>query len=445
MKFLQCACIVGAIAALSLLATRGPSNFSEPVRESLRADKSVHVDDAQASVTVLKAAPIHVNPVAPFSPFALTLAFPKLSSTNERRTAPAETPTATLSHTVAASADALPEQFFKALAAADPPPVGSLPPTRLAYASVPDVTLDPTSYTSRPLKRETPDFSYLADYAYSEVPPPETPADTVLRALKEIPEGTPIEEVRRAAQTFGLDVTFMEAVAKIESDFDPKQRTGSYIGLYQLSKYEFDRYGAGEITDGRDNAIAGAYKFVVAAILFELQTHKKATLDDLYLIHQQGTQGAAEHVAHPDRLAWESMCATDEGRVKGERWCKRAIWQNTLPEVKKVWGAVEKLTSASFVEMWRDRLATLYRRYSASASTAALRPPDESVQQSAGRAQGRPVPPDQHERSAHSSRRAGVPRWAAGHNHTIGPAVARRRAATAGGNCRAKAACKRRV
>jgi soluble lytic murein transglycosylase-like protein len=86
-----------------------------------------------------------------------------------------------------------------------------------------------------------------------------------LRALKEIPEGTAREEVRRAARTFGLDVTFMDAVVKIESDFDPKQRTGSYIGLFQLSKYEFDRYGSGEITDARDNAIAGVYKFAVAA------------------------------------------------------------------------------------------------------------------------------------------------------------------------------------
>ena len=55
--------------------------------ESVRADKSVRVDDAQA-VTVLKAAPIHANSVAPFSPFALTLAFPKLSFSYERRTAP---------------------------------------------------------------------------------------------------------------------------------------------------------------------------------------------------------------------------------------------------------------------------------------------------------------------------------------------------------------------
>ena len=441
MKFLQCACIVGAIAALSSLAARGPSNFSEPVRVPARADKSVRVDDAKASVTVLKAAPIHANSVMSFSSFALPLAFPKpMPSPHERKTALAETSMATLRRPVLASAEALPEQFLEALAAADPLSVGPLPPTKFAYASLPDVTLNPTAYTPPPLRAETPDYSYLADYAYSEVPPPEAPADTVLRALKEIPEGTPRDEVRRAARAFGLDVTFMEAVAKIESDFDPKQRTGSYIGLYQLSKYEFDRYGYGEITDGRDNAIAGAYKFAVAAILFELQTHKKATLDDLYLIHQQGTQGAAEHVAHPGRIAWESMCATDEGRVKGERWCKRAIWQNTLPEVKNARGAVEKLTSAAFVEMWRDRLATLYRRYSASESTAPLRPPAESSWQSARRAQARLGTPA-HVRSAHSSRRAGVSRRAVGHDHTIGTRAAHRRAATVGENCRADAAC----
>jgi hypothetical protein len=59
-------------------------------------------------------------------------------------------------------------------------------------------------------------------------------------------------------------------------------------------------------------------------MLFELNTHKKATFSDLYLIHQQGTRGAEEHVNHPDRIAWKSMCATDEGREKGEKWCKRA-------------------------------------------------------------------------------------------------------------------------
>ena len=234
---------------------------------------------------------------------------------------------AALSSDAFAAAKAAPQQFLKALIAANPLQLRSLPPTRLVLAALPGVTLDPQSYTSPAVRRETPDFSRLAYYAYSEVPPDEKPADTVLRALQDIPEGTPVEEVQRAARIFGLDAIFMKAVVRIESNFDPKQRTGSYIGLFQLSNYEFDRYGSGDITDARANAIAGVYKFAVAAILFELATHEKATLPYLYLIHQQGTQGAAEHVAHPDRVAWESMCATDEGRLKGERWCQRAIWQ----------------------------------------------------------------------------------------------------------------------
>jgi hypothetical protein len=187
-----------------------------------------------------------------------------------------------------------------------------------------------------------------------------------LTTLKDVPVGTPIEEIKRASDALGIDFTFMKAVAKIESDFDPKQRTGSYIGLFQLSNYEFDKYGSGSITSSRDNAIAAAYKFTTAAIQFELSTHQKPTLSDLYLIHQQGTQGATEHVSHPDRIAWKSMCATDEGRQKGEKWCKRAIWQNTLPAIKQIWKSVENLTSGAFVQMWQQRVAQFYTRYSAA-------------------------------------------------------------------------------
>jgi hypothetical protein len=207
-------------------------------------------------------------------------------------------------------------------------------------------------------------LAYLAYYAYSEVPPDTKPADTVLASLQAISIGTPIEEIKLASDAFGLDLSFMKAVAKIESDFDPKQRTGSYMGLFQLSHYEFDKYGSGDISSPRDNAIAAAYKFTTAAILFELSTHKKPTLDDLYLIHQQGTQGAAEHVSHPERIAWQSMCATDEGKMRGEKWCKRAIWQNTLPAIKQVWKSVDNLTSGAFVAMWQQRVAQFYSRYS---------------------------------------------------------------------------------
>ncbi len=239
----------------------------------------------------------------------------------------------------------------------------SIKPERAAPL-VEEVALPPAEEAIAEAAPEKHDLSYLAYYAYSEVPPDIKPADTVEASLKDIPVGTPKDEITLAAEAFGLDVTFMKAVAKIESDFDPKQRTGSYIGLFQLSHYEFDKYGSGEITNPRDNAIAAAYKFATAAILFEIETHKKATRDDLYLIHQQGTQGAAEHVAHPERIAWKSMCATDEGHEKGEKWCKRAIWQNTLPSIKQVWKSVDNLTSGAFVAMWQQRIATFYSRYS---------------------------------------------------------------------------------
>src|SRR5262249_11690744 len=144
-----------------------------------------------------------------------------------------------------------------------------------------------------PVERSEPNranqnLSYLAYYAYSELPPETKPADIVLNALKGYPPGTPVEEIKRITDLLGLDFTFMKAVAKIESGFNPKQRTGSYIGLFQLSKREFAMYGSGDIRVSRDNTVAAALKFMTEGILFEMFTHKKPTLSDLYLIHQQG-------------------------------------------------------------------------------------------------------------------------------------------------------------
>jgi hypothetical protein len=212
------------------------------------------------------------------------------------------------------------------------------------------------------LRRRISDLVHF--YVYSETPPDVKPADIALASLAGVPLGPPVDEIRRASGAFSLDFNFMKAVAKIESDFDPRQRTGSYIGLFQLSNAEFSRYGAGDILNPRDNAVAASFKFAVSAVMFEMVTHKQPTIADLYLIHQQGTQGAEEHVGHPERAAWKSMCATDEGRQKGESWCKRAIWGNTLPEVKQAWKSVDNLTSGAFVKMWQSRIDGLYARYS---------------------------------------------------------------------------------
>jgi hypothetical protein len=51
------------------------------------------------------------------------------------------------------------------------------------------------------------------------------------------------------------------------------------------------------------------------------------------------------------------MCATDEGKEKEEKWCKRAIWGNTLPAIKRVWKNVNNLSSGEFVAMWKQRVS----------------------------------------------------------------------------------------
>src|ERR1700722_5900558 len=374
MKILQSACILGAVAALYSVAQR--VTVREPSLAGAQTLALAVLDDA------------HANLERDFAALAFVAADPMpVASLRATKVASADpAPVASLGATTVASADTIPvirvsavssrpeSPSLKVLAFDDPKPNAYFDPTPIGPANpivLASLGLIPVSHvdlaTAEPPKN---DFHYLAYYVYSEVPPEEKPADTVLNSLKDIPPGTPIEEIRHAADAFGLDFGYMKAVAKIESDFDPKQRTGSYVGLYQLSKYEFNRYGDGDILNARDNAIAAAYKIIVEAELFELRTHKKPTLSDLYLIHQQGIQGAEEHVGHPDRIAWQSMCATEEGQQKGEKWCRRAIWQNTLPEIKKIWKSVDNLTSAAFVRMWEQRVADLYARYSKTADAA---------------------------------------------------------------------------
>ena len=127
-------------------------------------------------------------------------------------------------------------------------------PESIVVAALPD----PSQMLPETPAPVTQDFRYLIYYVWSELPPAEKPAAIVLSSLKATPVGTPVEEIRRASDAFGLDFNFMKAVARIESGFDPKQRTGSYIGLFQLSKYEFGKFGSGDILNPRDNAVAAA-------------------------------------------------------------------------------------------------------------------------------------------------------------------------------------------
>jgi hypothetical protein len=196
-------------------------------------------------------------------------------------------------------------------------------------------------------------------YAYNEYHTYERPIDLIATSLVGLPIGSCRDEVKRAADVYGLSFPVMMAFAQIESSCQPRQKTGSYIGLFQLSRYEFNRYGrtGGDVYDQRDNAMAAAHKFVVEAIDFERAVGRYPTPFDRYCIHQQGSGGCIEHQARPDRIAWQSMCATEEGKTKGDKWCRSAIWRNVPRNLKaSIKGGVEALTSSAFLEIWQSRV-----------------------------------------------------------------------------------------
>jgi hypothetical protein len=97
-----------------------------------------------------------------------------------------------------------------------------------------------------------------------------------------------------------------------------------------------------------------------------------------YMVHQQGIQGAIEHYTHPERVAWQSMCATDEGVLKGEQWCRKCIWGNLLPQWKQTFGSVEKISSGDFVNLWTGRIDHLANRFSVAEGGVSTSPHPKS-------------------------------------------------------------------
>jgi Transglycosylase SLT domain len=188
----------------------------------------------------------------------------------------------------------------------------------------------------------------------------------------------PRDEIREAASLYGLELAMMMSIAKVESDFNPRVRTGSYKGLFQLSDYEFKKYGDGSIWDARDNARAAAHMFLVQAEKFRWALGHYPDYAERYMVHQQGIQGAIEHYTHPERAAWQSMCATDEGVLKGERWCRKCISGNLLPEWKQAFGSVDKIQSGDFVSLWTGRIDHLANRFSVAQGDASISPSPKS-------------------------------------------------------------------
>jgi hypothetical protein len=181
--------------------------------------------------------------------------------------------------------------------------------------------------------------------------------------------------IDEAADLTGLDRSLMRRIAYIESSGNPKNITGSYKGLFQLSASEFQKYGGGNIFDPRDNARAAAFKLTEEIRGFLEQYGRNPTPTEIYLTHQQGIGGVANHLANPNGLAWHNMAATAEGRHKGDGWARVAIWGNVPSDLKWQFVSVDNLTSAQFIEVWRLRVEGQPHGPAPAATAASLPPP----------------------------------------------------------------------
>ena len=159
----------------------------------------------------------------------------------------------------------------------------------------------------------------------------------------------------KASAQSGVPLDTLRTFTRIESGGDPRNVTGSYKGLFQLSNGEFAKHGGGNIFDPEHNAMAGARKIASESAGFESKYGRQPTPAEIYLIHQQGEGGAAAHWANPDQPAWQSMASTGEGRRKGESWAKQAIWGNVPDDQKRQFGSVGNITSKQFTDLWANK------------------------------------------------------------------------------------------
>lgn len=163
--------------------------------------------------------------------------------------------------------------------------------------------------------------------------------------------------IDNAAAEVGVDPGLLATFIRIESDGDPNRVTGRYKGLVQLSEEQFRKAGGqGSVFDPIANAKAAAIIIKSETEYFERKYGRQPTAAEIYMIRQQGVGGADAHWRNPDQPAWKSMASTAEGRQKGERWAKQAIWGNVPDDMKAQFGSVDNITSGQFTAMWAEKV-----------------------------------------------------------------------------------------
>jgi hypothetical protein len=98
--------------------------------------------------------------------------------------------------------------------------------------------------------------------------------------------------------------------------------------------------------------MAAANKLAKEAQRFKNYHGREASIDDLYMIHQQGEAGYNAHLANPDGAAWQNI----RKYYSSDKIAKAAIWGNMTPAMKAKYGSVENVTSQNFTHDWGARV-----------------------------------------------------------------------------------------
>lgn len=170
--------------------------------------------------------------------------------------------------------------------------------------------------------------------------------------------------IEQAASAAGLPVRLMQVIAQIESGGDRTAVTGSYKGIYQLSDSLFRQLGGtGNILDAHENVRVAMIHFGNLLADFRDVHARDPDPTELYLAHQQGLAGLTAHLGKPEGIAWRNVrpfYSDQEGRRRGfadgDAYAKAAIWGNVPSDVRKQFAGVDQVTSAAFVEVWRNKV-----------------------------------------------------------------------------------------
>jgi hypothetical protein len=147
----------------------------------------------------------------------------------------------------------------------------------------------------------------------------------------------------------------------IESDGDPRNRTGSNYGLGQFSPDQFAHFGITNPYDPQQQIRAIAQERAENTPIARNILGRDPTAAELYLMHQQGQTGGANLLRaaqnNPNGPAWQTV----GGEGRGDAFAIRKIRGNIPSDNPLRNVPANQVTNAQYVRMWNDRFNRGYQ------------------------------------------------------------------------------------